>query len=85
MESQSLTGWRTDLLALSMLMAMFCGCVEESRSRVGEAEQPGETPVKLVDPTDPQQAPKVVPGAIQPPHATDDLPGHSGLGLTKPN
>jgi hypothetical protein len=83
MGSQSLMGWRTDLLALSMLMAMFCGCVEESRSRVGEAEQPGE--IKLVDPTDPKEAPKVVPGAILPPHATDDLPGHTGLGLTKPN
>jgi len=81
---RSLTDWRTELLALSLLAVTFSGCVEESRSRGGTAQQPGDVPVKLVDPTDPKEASKIVPGAIQPPHATD-MPGHPGLGLTKPN
>src|SRR5678815_5045154 len=72
---QSVMKWRTELLALSLLMATFSGCVEESRSRGVTSGQPGDAPVKLVDPLDPQAAPKIVPGVIQPPHATDGMPG----------
>ena len=74
--------WRMELVALSLLAAAFYGCVEDGAR---STRQGGETPVNLVDPTDPREATKVVPGAIQPPHATDSMPGHPGSGLTKPN
>jgi hypothetical protein len=82
MESRSLHVWRLKFIALSLLAMTAYGCAEDVASR----ERPTRTePVTLVDPTDPNQASKVVPGAIQPPHATDSLPGNPGSGLTKPN
>ena len=82
MAPRSLHVWRLEFIALSLLAAALYGCAEGYPSR----ERPTRTePVTLVDPTDPNQASKVVPGAIQPPHATDSLPGNPGSGLTKPN
>ena len=74
--------WRMELVALSLLAAAFSGCVADGPR---STRQGGEAPVNLVDPTDPREASKVVPGAIQPPHATDSMPGNPGSGLTKPN
>jgi hypothetical protein len=72
-----------EFVAMWLLAAAFYGCVEDTPSRERSARP--ETPITLVDPTDPKEATKVVPGAIQPPHATDSLPGNPGFGLTKPN
>jgi len=82
MAPRSLHLWRLKFMGLTLLAAVLSGCAEDPSSR--ERSTRPEPPVTLVDPTDPNQASKVVPGAIQPPHATDSMPGNLG-GLTKPN